>query len=131
MPIHQRTDTSKPAKKHKTYLYLLGGLRVEQPNFVGFADMSYIAMRRGSLHLFDIIDWHTRKVLAWRISNALEAAIAAFIGHYNNPRYNESVGKLTPANAQFDRGEFIPDERRHIKQQTIKNRRLNLLSPVA
>ena len=73
MPIYQKPDTSRPAKGHKTYPYLLGGLRVERPNQVWCADITYIPMRRGFLYLVAVMDWFTRKVLAWRISNTLEA----------------------------------------------------------
>ena len=55
----------------------------------------------------------------------LEAAIAAFIDHYNNHRDHEGIGNLTPADVYFGRGETILAERRRIKQQTIQNRRLN------
>ena len=55
----------------------------------------------------------------------LEDAIAAFIDHYNNHRYHESIGNLTPADVYFGRGETILAERRRIKHQTIQNRRLN------
>ena len=55
----------------------------------------------------------------------LEAAIATFIDHYNNHRYPESIGNLTPADVYFGRGEAILAERRRIKQKTIPNRRLN------
>ena len=73
MPIYQKPNTSKAAKGHKTYPYLLRGLRVERPNQVWCADITYLPMRRGFLYLVAIMDWHTRKVLAWRISNTLEA----------------------------------------------------------
>ncbi|MBP8932295.1 MAG: IS3 family transposase [Paracoccus sp.] len=73
MPIYQKPDTSRPAKGHKTYPYLLGGLRVERPNQVWCADITYLPMRKGFLYLVAIMDWFTRKVLAWRISNTLEA----------------------------------------------------------
>ncbi len=73
MPIYQKRNTSKPAKGHKTYTYLLGGLRVDQPNKVWCADITYLPMRRGFLYLVAVMDWLTRKVLAWRISNTLEA----------------------------------------------------------
>jgi putative transposase len=73
MPIYQKPDTSKPAKGHKTYPYLLRGLRVDRPDQVWCADITYLPMRRGFLYLVAIMDWHTRKVLAWRISNTLEA----------------------------------------------------------
>lgn len=73
MPIFQKPDTSRPAMGHKTYPYLLGGLRVERPNQVWCADITYLPMRRGFLYLVAIMDWFTRKVLAWRISNTLDA----------------------------------------------------------
>lgn len=59
------------------------------------------------------------------LEGELEAPIAAFIDHYNNHRYHESIGNLTPADVYFGRGEAILAERRRIKQQTIQNRRLN------
>jgi putative transposase len=79
MPIYQKPDTTKPAKGHKTYPYLLGGLRVERPNQVWCADITYLPMRRGFLYLVAIMDWHIREVLAWRISNMLERDL---VGHW-------------------------------------------------
>jgi putative transposase len=73
MPIYQKPNTSKAAKGHKIYPYLLRGLRVDRPNQVWCADITYLPMRRGFLYLVAIMDWYTRKVLAWRISNTLEA----------------------------------------------------------
>lgn len=73
MPIYQKPNTSKAAKGDKIYPYLLRGLRVDRPNQVCCADITYLPMRRGFLYLVAIMDWHSRKVLAWRISNTLEA----------------------------------------------------------
>ena len=56
MPICQKPNTSKPAKGHKTYPYLLGGLRVERPNQVWCADITYLPMRSGFLYLVAIMD---------------------------------------------------------------------------
>jgi len=72
MPIYQKPNTSKAAKGRKTYPYLLRGLRVDRPNQVCAADITYIPMRRRFLYLIAIIDWFTRKVLSWRLSNTLE-----------------------------------------------------------
>ena len=72
MPIYQKPNTSKAAKGHKIHPYLLRGLRVERPNQVWCSDITYLPMRRGFLYLVAIMDWHTRKVLSWRISNTLE-----------------------------------------------------------
>ena len=73
MPIYQKPNTSRPAKRHRTWPYLLRGLRVDRPNQVWCSDITYLPMRRGFLYLVAIMDWHTRKVLSWRISNTLEA----------------------------------------------------------
>ena len=89
MPIYQKPNTSKPAKGHKTYPYLLGGLRVERPNQVWCADITYLPMKRGFLYLIAIMDWHTRKVLAWRISNTYEAELCV-------EALNEAIHRFGP-----------------------------------
>jgi putative transposase len=89
MPIYQKPDTSRPAKEHKTYPDLLGGLRVERPNQVWCADITYLPMRKGFLYLVAIMDWHTRKVRAWRISNTLEADFCV-------EALNEAIHKFGP-----------------------------------
>nr|WP_231730546.1 IS3 family transposase [Celeribacter halophilus] len=89
MPIYQKPNTSRPAKGHKTYPYLLKGLRVDRPNQVWCADITYLPMRRGFLYLVAIMDWHTRKVLAWRISNTLEADFCV-------EALNEAIHKFGP-----------------------------------
>jgi putative transposase len=73
MPIYQRPKTSIKAKGHKIWPYLLKGLRIDRPNHVWCSDVTYIPMRRGFLYLVVIMDWATRKVLAWRLSNTQEA----------------------------------------------------------
>ena len=75
MPIYQVSNTSKPAKGHKTYPYLLRGLQGDRPNQVWCADITYIPMKRGFLYLVAIKDWRTRKVLAWCNSNTQEADV--------------------------------------------------------
>jgi putative transposase len=89
MPIYQKPNTSKPAKGHKTYPYLLGGLRIDRPNQVWCADITYLPMRKGFLYLVAIMDWFTRKVLAWRISNTLEAEFCL-------EALNEAIHKFGP-----------------------------------
>ena len=79
----------KASKGHKIYPYLLRGLRVERPNQVWCADITYLPMRRGFLYLVAIMDWHTRKVLAWRISNTLEADFCV-------EALNEAIAKFGP-----------------------------------
>ena len=72
-PIYQAPRTSAPHPAHKVYPYLLRNLTIGRPNQVWCADVTYIPMRRGFLYLVAIMDWATRKVLAWRLSNTMEA----------------------------------------------------------
>jgi putative transposase len=71
--IYRRPRTSKPAPGHKVYPYLLGDMKITQPDQVWAADITYIPMKRGFLYLVGIIDWYSRCVLSWRLSNTLEA----------------------------------------------------------
>jgi putative transposase len=68
-----KTQHQQARQGHKTYPYLLGGMRIDRPNQVWCADITYLPMRKGFLYLVAIMDWFTRKVLAWRISNTPEA----------------------------------------------------------
>jgi putative transposase len=69
-----RPGTSKPAPGHKIYPYLLRGMTIIEPNHVWAADITYIPMARGFLYLVAIIDWASRAVLAWRLSNTMDAS---------------------------------------------------------
>jgi putative transposase len=71
--VRPKRNTSKPHPEHKIYPYLLSGKTIDQPNQVWAADITYIPMRRGFLYLVAIIDWATRRVLSWRLSNTLTA----------------------------------------------------------
>ena len=70
--IYQKPNTSRPGKGHKIYPYLLKGLEINRPGMVFAADITYIPMRRGFLYLVAVMDWFSRYVLAWRLSNTLE-----------------------------------------------------------
>lgn len=73
MPIYQKPNTNKAAKGHEPYPYLLRGLRLEPPQS-GLMCRHYVTPdAKGVPYLADIMDWGTRKLLAWRISNTLEA----------------------------------------------------------
>lgn len=71
-PIYPKRNTSRPNKAHETYPYLLRGLSIDRPNQVWCADICYIPMARGFLYLVAIMDWHSRKVLSWRLSNTMD-----------------------------------------------------------
>jgi putative transposase len=70
--IYRRPNTSKPAPGHRIYPYLLRGLTVDRPDQVWAMDISYIPMARGFVYLAAVIDWFTRRVLAWRVSITME-----------------------------------------------------------
>jgi putative transposase len=98
IPIYQKPRTSRPHPGHKVYPYLLRGLQITRPNQVWCADISYIPMRRGFLYLVVIMDWYSRKVLSWRLSNTLEAdfcvdALEEALSKYGRPEiFNTDQG---------------------------------------
>ena len=71
--IYRRPGTSRPAPERRIYPYLLRNTRITRPNQAWAADITYLPMARGFLYLVAIMDWHSRYVVAWRLSNTLEA----------------------------------------------------------
>jgi len=71
--IYPKPKTSRPHPGHKIYPYLLRNLKIDRPDQVWSADITYIPMARGSMYLVVVMDWYSRKVLSWRLSNTLEA----------------------------------------------------------
>ena len=71
--VYRRPNTSKPASGHKLYPYLLRGLTIDRPNQVWATDITYIPMARGFVYLCAIMDWSSRRILSWRLSNTMEA----------------------------------------------------------
>jgi putative transposase len=70
--IYRRPNTSKPAPGHKVYPYLLRNLAVTRPNQVWAIDITYIPMARGFVYLTAVVDWFSRRVLAWRLSISMD-----------------------------------------------------------
>jgi len=106
VPIYQAPNTSKKHPQHKIYPYLLRGMVIDRPNQVWCTDITYIPMRRGFLYLVAIMDWATRKVLAWRLSNTMEVgfcieALKEALAKYGPPEiFNTDQG------SQFTSYEF-------------------------
>ena len=95
VPIYQTPNTSKKHPQHKIYPYLLRRLTIDRPNQVWCVDITYIPMRRGFLYLVAVMDWHSRKVLSWRLSNSMEAdfcveALKEAIAKYGAPEIMNS-----------------------------------------
>ena len=70
--IYPKPKTCQPHPEHKVYPYLLRNLKIDRPNQVWAADITYIPMSRGFMYLVAVMDWHSRKVLSWRLSNTLD-----------------------------------------------------------
>lgn len=88
--IYRRPNTSKPEPGHKIYPYLLRKLVIDRPNQVWATDITYIPMKRGFVYLVAIVDWFSRRVLAWRLSITLEvdfciAALKEALFRYGKP----------------------------------------------
>ena len=66
--------TSRSHPEHKVYPYLLRGVSITRPNQVWSTDVTYIRLARGFVYLVAVIDWYSRKVLSWRLSNTMDAA---------------------------------------------------------
>ncbi len=96
--IYQKPRTSVPHPEHKIYPYLLKNLKIDRPNQVWCADITYIPMRKGFLYLVAVMDWYSRKVLAWRLSNTMTAdfcieAVNEAIEKYGTPEiFNTDQG---------------------------------------
>jgi putative transposase len=72
--IYRRPNTSKPAPGHRIYSYLLRGLAVTRPNQALAMDITYIPMARGFVYLAAVVDWFSRRVLAWKLSITMETS---------------------------------------------------------
>lgn len=96
--LYRRPRTSKPAPGHRIYPYLLRKMAVTRPNQVWAMDITYVPLSRGFVYLAAVIDWFSRKVLAWRLSITLsadfciEALDEAFARHGTPEIFNTDQG---------------------------------------
>lgn len=100
-----KPNTSKAHPQHKVYPYLLRGMTISRANQVWASDITYIPMQKGFLYLVAIMDWATRRVLSWRLSNTLDAqfcveALKEAITRYGVPAiFNSDQGSQFTSNA--------------------------------
>lgn len=105
--IYQKPNTSRRNPEHRAYRYLLRHLKIERPNQVWAADITYVPIKGGFIYLFAVIDWYTRAVLAWELSNTLDAsfcvsAVKRAMAEYGTPEiFNTDQG------CQFTSAEFL------------------------
>ena len=88
--LYRKPNTSRRHPAHPVYPYLLRNLAIERPNQVWATDITYIPMRRGFVYLVALLDWHSRRVLSWRLSNTLTPdfcldAVREAIARYGTP----------------------------------------------
>ena len=120
--VTPKPDTSRPHPKHKVYPYLLRGMTIDRPDQVWATDISYIPMQKGFLYLVAIMDWATRRVLSWRLSNTLTAdfcveALKEAIVKYGKPEiFNSDQG------SQFTSEEFTAVLKQHEIQISMDGR---------
>lgn len=102
----KKKKTTFPNKYHKKYPYRLKGLTINRPNQVWCTDITFIPMKKGFIYLVAIMDWHSRKILSWRISNTLDTgfcieALEEALSKYGKPEiFNSDQG------CQFTSKEF-------------------------
>ena len=101
--IYQRPRTSRPTPEHRIYPYLLRALVIERVNQVWAADITYIPMARGFLYLVAVVDWVSHYVLAWRLSNLLDASFCI-------EALEEALSQGQPAIFNTDQGSHFTDE---------------------
>ncbi|RAK07798.1 putative transposase [Salipiger aestuarii] len=108
VPIYQEPNTSKKHPQHKIWPDLLRNMVIDRPNQVWCADITYIPMRRGFLYLVAIMDWRSRKVLAWRLSNSMDAdfcveALKEALAKHGKPDiFNSDQGSQFTSGAWID-----------------------------
>ena len=97
MAIYPKHRTTRAAAGHKIYPYLLRNVAIERPNQVWSSDITYVPMRHGFVYLVAVIDWYSRYVLAWRLSNTLD-------GRYCLEALDEALALRRPEIFNSDQG---------------------------
>jgi putative transposase len=104
--LYRKPNTSKPAPGHQVYPYLLRKLAITRPNQVWAMDITYIPMARGFVYLAAVVDWFSRRVLAWRLSITLEAAFCIEAVEDALARYGRPEIFNTDQGSQFTSHDF-------------------------
>ena len=105
--IYKKPNLSKPHPEHKVYPYLLRGLDITEANSVWCSDITYIPMAKGFCYLVAIMDWASRKVLSWRLSNTLDASFCVEALEEALMKYGKPDIFNTDQGSQFTSDNFI------------------------
>ncbi len=104
--VYQRPRTSQPNPEHRIYPYLLRDLEITRPDHVWCTDVTYIPLQRGFLYLVAVMDWASRKVLSWRLSNSLEPSFCVEALEEALSRYGPPEIFNTDQGSQFTSTDF-------------------------
>lgn len=115
-------QTSKWHPEHRVYPYLLRGLAIERPGQVWSTDVTYIRLKHGFVYLVAIIDWYSRKVLSWRISNTLDVAFCVDCLEEALQRYGAPEIFNTDQGSQFTSAAFLGVLQAHAVQISMDGR---------
>jgi putative transposase len=107
--IYQKPNTSRPHPEHKVYPYLLRGLVIDRPNQVWCADITYIPMARGFVYLVAVMDWFSRRVLAWRLSIGMETGFCVEALQEAMDRHGQPEVFNTDQGVQFTSADFLAE----------------------
>jgi putative transposase len=107
--IYQKPDTSRRHPEHKVYRYLLRGLVIDRPNQVWCADITYIPMARGFVYLVAVMDWFSRRVLAWRLSIGMETGFCVEALQEAMDRHGQPDVFNTDQGVQFTSADFLAE----------------------
>ena len=107
--IYQKPNTSRRHPDHKVYPYLLRGLVIDRPNQVWCADITYIPLAKGFVYLVAVMDWFSRRVLAWRLSIGMETSFCVEALKDATDRYGQPEIFNTDQGVQFTSGDFIDE----------------------
>ena len=105
--IYQKPNTSRRNPEHRAYRYRLRHLQIERPNQVWAADITYVPIKGGFIYLFAVIDWYTRAVLAWELSNTLDASFCVNAVQRAMVQYGTPEIFNTDQGCQFTSAEFL------------------------
>jgi putative transposase len=105
--IYQKPNTSRAQAEHRVYPYLLRGLTIDRPNQVWCADITYIPMDKGFVYLVAVMDWFSRRVLAWRVSITMETDFCVEALREAMDRFGQPEIFNTDQGAQFTSADFV------------------------
>ena len=111
--IYQKPNTSRRHPEHKIYPYLLRGMAIERPNQVWCADITYIPMAKGFVYLVAVMDWFSRRVLAWQLSIGMDTDFCVEALQEAMERFGQPEVFNTDQGVQFTSAAFLDELEDH------------------